>query len=137
MWPLSSSHQNVTCSRSDMLSLYCLCFFNLWPLITLWVFPTPLTDLYIFADEDIPISIIIACVVTVILMCAVVLIILVIWFKLKKKTVSTTCPNSTDGTPSHRFQIPEMSSPTTAVSPPLPTSIARTHTSLIRLDIST
>ena len=122
-----------------MICSHCIfCFSSIYvPLITLLVFPTPLTHLYILADEDIPISIIIACVVILILMCTLIMIILVIWFKLKNKTVSTTWPNTTDSTPSQRFQIPEMSSPTAAVSPPLPTSMARTHTSLIRLEIST
>ena len=119
------------------LCIFCFSFSIYGPLITLLVFPTPLTHLYILADEDIPISIIIACVVTLILMCTLIMIILVIWLRLKKKTVSTTWPNTTDCTPSQRFQIPEMGSPTAAVSPPLPTSMARTHTSLIRLDIST
>ena len=106
-----------------------LSFSDLWLLVTL--------QIYIFADEDTPVNIIIACIVTLTLISIVIMIILVIWFKLKKKTTSTTWPNTTDCTPSQRFQISEMSSPTTAISPPLPTSMARTHTSLIRLDIST
>ena len=93
-----------------MICGHCIfCFSSIYcPLITLLVFPTPLTHLYILADEDIPISIIIACVVTLILMCTLIMIILVIWLRLKKKTVSTTWPNTTDCTPSQRFQIPEI-----------------------------